>query len=54
MDLFSFLKNYKEPGRALSYGDILDNTTMLDSLSNTEKYIMEQIKLSDRRRLINS
>ena len=54
MDLFTFLKNYKDPNDYTTYGDILENKTAEDKLSGTEEMIYNQLKNSDRQRLINS
>lgn len=54
MNLFDFLKNYKDHNDNQTYGDILENKSAINNLSYTEEMIMEQIKNSDRQRLINS
>lgn len=53
-NLFEFLKNYKDPKSQQSYGDILENNTMISNLSPIEQNIYNQFKNSDRQRLINS
>ena len=53
-NLFEFLKNYKDPKAQQSYGDILENNTMISNLSPIEQSIYNQYKKSDRQRLINS
>ena len=53
-NLFEFLKNYKDPKSVQSYGDILENNTMISNLSPIEQSIYNQFKHSDRQRLINS
>ena len=53
-NLFEFLKNYKDPKSQQSYGDILENNTMISNLSPIEQSIYNQFKNSDRQRLINS
>jgi len=53
-NLFEFLKNYKDPKAHQSYGDILENNTMISNLSPIEQSIYNQFKNSDRQRLINS
>ena len=53
-NLFEFLKNYKDPKAQQSYGDILENNSMINSLSGFELSIYNQFKNSDRQRLINS
>ena len=54
MDLFNFLKNYRDPKDQTSYGDILENNTAVNNMSYIEQSIYEQFKRSDRARLINS
>ena len=54
MNLFEFLKNYKEPGTPQSYGDILENKGISENLSGIEQMIYNQLKNSDKQRLINS
>ena len=54
INLFDFLKNYKDPRAQQSYGDILENNTMISNLSPIEQSIYNQFKNSDRQRLINS
>ena len=54
MNLFDFLKNYKDPNDTPTYGDILENKSAINNLSYTEELMMQQIKNSDRQRLINS
>ena len=54
MNLFEYIKNYKDPKTPQSYGDILEGRTMIDELSQKEVYIYEQFKHNDRMRLINS
>ena len=54
MNLFEYIKNYRDPKSFQSYGDILENNTMANNLSPIEHAIYEQFKNSDRARLINS
>ena len=53
-NLFEFLKHYKDPNTQQSYGDILENNSMINSLSGFELSIYNQLKNSDRQRLIKS
>jgi len=53
-NLFEYIKNYKDPKAPQSYGDILENNSMISSLSPIEQAIYNQFKMSDRQRLINS
>ena len=53
-NLFEFLKHYKDPNAQQSYGDILENNSMINSLSGFELSIYNQLKNSDRQRLIKS
>ena len=53
-NLFEFLKHYKDPNAQQSYGDILENNSMINSLSGFEQLIYNQLKNSDRQRLIKS
>jgi hypothetical protein len=54
MNLFEYIKNYRDPKSVQSYGDILENNTMISNLSPIEQSIYNQFKNSDRQRLINS
>jgi hypothetical protein len=54
MNLFEYIKNYKDSKTPQSYGDILEGRTMIDELSQKEAYIYEQFKHNDRMRLRNS
>ena len=52
INLFEFLKNYKDPRDVQSYGDILENNSAVNNLSQIEQAIYNQFKNSDRQRLI--
>ena len=54
MNLFEFLKNYKDPHDIQSYGDILENKGAINNLSPLEQTIYNQLKINDHQRLIKS
>lgn len=54
INLFEFLKNYKDPRDIQSYGDILENNSAINNLSQIEQAIYNQFKNNDRQRLIKS
>ena len=54
MNLFEFLKNYKDPRDVQSYGDILENNGAINNLSPIEQTLYNQFKNADRQRLIKS
>lgn len=55
MNLFEYLKNYKDPGSHQSYGDIISGTNdITENMNYIERMTYQQIKASDRMRLINS
>lgn len=53
-NLFDFLKNYRDPNDSMSYGDILENKGITNNMTSTELFVYNQLKNSDRQRLINS
>lgn len=53
-NLFDFLKNHKDQANSYSYGDILENKSMTQNLSQLEQTIYAQFKYCDKQRLINS
>lgn len=49
------LKNYKDKSDNVSYGSLMNGgRSIYETLNSAEAYIYNQIKESDRRRLINS
>ena len=54
MNLFEYIKNYKDPKAPQSYGDILEDNSMISSLSPVEQSIYNQFRSADRMRLIKS
>ena len=54
MNLFEYIKNYKDPKAPQSYGDILEDNSMISSLSPIEQSIYNQLKAADKMRLIKS
>lgn len=55
MNLFEFLKHYKDPSANQSYGDILNGgQSITENMNYIESAVYNQLKNSDRTRLINS
>jgi len=55
MNLFEYLKNYKDPGVQQTYGDIINGTNdITENMNYIERMTYQQIKTSDRKRLIES
>ena len=55
VNLFEMLKNYKDKSDNVSYGSLMNGgRSIYETLNSAEAYIYNQIKESDRRRLINS
>ena len=55
MNLFKFLKNYKDTSVSQSYGDILEGKSdITDVMSDVEKSIYMQLKNNDKKRIIGN
>ena len=55
MNLFEFLRKYKDTRVSQSYGDILEgNSDITDGMSEFEKNAYMQLKNSDKKRLIGN
>ena len=53
MNLFKFLKNYKDTSVLQSYGDILEGKSdITDVMSDVEKSVYMQLKNNDKKRII--
>ena len=55
MNLFKFLKNYKDTSVSQSYGDILEGKSdITDVMSDVEKSVYMQLKNNDKKRIIGN
>jgi hypothetical protein len=55
MNLFEYLKNYKDAKKTQTYGEIINGgTDITESMTQLEQQVYNQIKISDRMRLIKS
>jgi len=55
MNLFEYLKNYKDTKKVQTYGEIINGgADITESMTPLEQQVYNQIKMSDRMRLIKS
>ena len=55
MNLFKFLKNYKDTSVPQSYGDILEGKSYItDGMTEVEKNVYMQLKNNDKKRIIGN
>ena len=55
MNLFKFLKNYKDTSVSQSYGDILEGKSdITDGMTEVEKNVCMQLKNNDKKRIIGN
>ena len=55
MNLFKFLKNYKDTSVSQSYGDILEGKSdITDGMTEFEKNVYMQLKNNDKKRILRN
>lgn len=55
MNLFEYLKNYKDAKKVQTYGEIINGgADITESMTQLEQQVYSQIKMSDKMRLIKS
>ena len=55
MNLFKFLKNYKDTSVSQSYGDILEGKSdITDGMTEFEKNVYMQLKNNDKKRILGN